>query len=156
MPVVTRSQYKTAHKLAKEYVDVFAYDKLKSEMRNLALDFNSKAVFEKSTSLRECVARMTVIIEPAIAYIAQDVTISQLKLMTVLHNRMLFLATQLKSYGETANANKVYDFAVQLVRHMEKHFKNIIIMYTNQSRIAGYIITKDTHIDFSNYLYSSE
>lgn len=156
MPIVTRSQAKAVRKLVEEYVDVSAYNKLQSEMRNLALNFNSKSVFEKSTLLRDCVARMTVIIEPAIAYIAHDVTMSQLKLMTVLHNRMLFLATQLKSYGETANANKVYDFAVQLVRHMEKHFKNIIIMYTNQSRIDGYIITKDTHINFSNYLYSSE
>ena len=110
MPVVTRSQSKANRALSQTNFEQIAYENLKSEMRNLALSFNSKTtVFEKSTVLRDAVSRMARIMGPAIAYISRDVTIDQLKLLTVLHNRMLFMASQLKSYDETANANKIYE-----------------------------------------------
>lgn len=154
MPVVTRSQSKANRALAQTNFEQIAYENLKSEMRNLALYFNSKTtVPEKIILLRDAVARMARILGPAIAYISRDITVGQLKLLTVLHNRMLFMAAQLKSYGETTNANKIYDFAAQLVKHMETHFKNVIIMYSHQNRISGYVITKDTNIEFMEYLH---
>jgi hypothetical protein len=155
MPVVTRYQSKIARDDAsKKRTYESAYNQLIGEMRILVQSFtNDTTALERTAILRDFIIRMNPLLESAALHVSQDTTLRKLKLMTVLHNRMLYMSTEVNAYDENA-AGVVYDFAVQLARHMEKHFKNMIIMYNYQSRIAGYTISQDKYIDFSEITYS--
>lgn len=155
MPVVTRSQTKANRLLAQARFEEYSYENLKSEMRNLILNFNGKSASEQSMVLRRAISIMSMIIGPAIVHISRDISVIRLKLLTVLHNRMVFMASHFNTC-ETNTANIIYDFAAQLVNHMEKHLKNVIIMYGRNNRIAGYVMSKDTYINFEDYLYLDE
>jgi hypothetical protein len=155
MPVVTRSQSKKNAAILPVVSNEKSYHTLKLEIHILITNFPGiVSPLQKIELLSTAIDKLEPIIDNAIQYISNDLTMNNLKFITLLHNRLLYLASEIKAYKKYEVESKVCSFTRQIVSSLESHMQIVCIMNNyRQKRISGYKL-KDIYINFPpNYLY---
>jgi hypothetical protein len=135
MPVVTRSQSNASRKLAvaKDIIEETAFNQLIESLRELNTNFPNKRAIRQSNLLSNFMDNTTHLLEPSIQYIAKNVDVINLKLLTVLHNRILHLATQLEKCGLVSPQYKAFKYTNIIAKCLEKYIDKMTIQYISSS-----------------------
>lgn len=162
MPVVTRSQAKAlreAKDKAKTYkpvkvnisneMDNVEFERLIMEMNSLNEKFPNNRGVRQTSMLCDFINKTTPLLEPAIEYISKNLTENNLRLITLLHNTVHYLSTQLYQAGYCKSFYISLNYARKILVLLKKYNPAMIIQQGMQSRIVRYVIGKNI-FEFKN------